>query len=372
MAAPTNNLGAIRTKVRRLTRSLSESQLTTADLDNYINTFVVYDFPEHVRMFNLRTNFTFYTTPYQDVYPTDKASFAGVTTNPLYDFQNRFLTVHPPFYVAGYNALFTQSREQLYGIYPIVNSIASIGTAGDGVATTFSGFINAAQSFIPNGLNQQAVGLLQGNVLFSSIAANGQGLAMVDTPVVDPATGNKGIIGNLAAPSLTPTEPATPPPTVVDPNNFVNYATGEFRFTFPAAPASGAPINSQSVPSTLSLPQSVCYYDNKFIVRPVPDQVYAVNFEAYIKPSYLLDENTSPALNEWWQLIAYGAAKKVFEDRMDVESVQNIMPEFKKQETLCLRRTIVQLTNERTATIYSNNNGTMNTPNGWGYGSGLF
>src|SRR6202158_3665681 len=97
--SPNNTLSAIETKVRRLTRSPSTAQLSQADLDNYINTFVVYDFPEQLRTFNLRTQFTFYTNPGQDVYPTDIDSFGGVTTNPLYNFQNLYLTVHPPFYV---------------------------------------------------------------------------------------------------------------------------------------------------------------------------------------------------------------------------------------------------------------------------------
>src|SRR6267142_3467753 len=95
-------LTAIETKVRRITRSPSTAQLSDADLNNYINTFVVYDFPEHLRTFNLRTTFTFYTNPYQDEYFTDTASFGNPVTNPtiinnpLYDFQNKYLTVHNP------------------------------------------------------------------------------------------------------------------------------------------------------------------------------------------------------------------------------------------------------------------------------------
>ena len=79
-----------------------------------------------------------------------------------------------------------------------------------------------------------------------------------------------------------------------------------------------------------------------------------------------------PELSEYWQYIAYGAAKKIFEDRMDQESVQLIMPEFKEQETLIQRRTIDQQSNERSATIYTENVGP--TPGGFGsgWGSGQF
>ena len=364
--APTTTLQAIETKVRRLTRSLSEAQLTTADLDNYINTAVVYDFPEHLRMFDLRTTYTFYTQPYQDVYPTDIDSFAGVTTNPLYDFQNRYISVHSPFYIAGFNSLFSQSREQFYGIYPLVNNISSIGVAGDGTTTTFSGVINSSQTFIPSNLSQTTVGLLQGNVLFSSVDQNGSGLSLIDVPLVNTTTGYKSIFGNLYVPG---TQPAySNPPTVLDPNNFVNYATGAFTITFPAAPGTGVPINSQTNAENVSLPQAVCYYDNKFIVRPVPDQPYAINFECYRRPTYLMSSDQSPQLNEWWQYIAYLAALKIFQDRMDIESADAIMPELKRQERLCLRRTIVQYTNERTATIYTEQ--TRQNGNGWGNGWG--
>ena len=43
MPAPTSTLQTIRTKVRRLTRTPSTAQLSDDDLDQYINTFVVYD-----------------------------------------------------------------------------------------------------------------------------------------------------------------------------------------------------------------------------------------------------------------------------------------------------------------------------------------
>ena len=52
-----------------------------------------------------------------------------------------------------------------------------------------------------------------------------------------------------------------------------------------------------------------------------------------------------------------GTAKKIFEDRTDSDSVQLLMPEFKTQERLALRTTLVQMTKERTATIYAENSG---------------
>lgn len=370
VAAPTNTLQAIQTKVRRLTRSPSTSQITDADLQNYINTFVVYDFPEHLRMFNLRTTFNFVANSYQDEYPTDIASFAGVTTNPLYDFQNRYLTVHPPFYIAGYQAFSTQSREQFYAIYPFVNNIQQLFPTGDGVTTTFTGFIPQQNGFSSPPQNSGQTVLLKRNVLFSSVDSNGNGLSLADVPLIDPSTGNESVLGNLYVPGMQPTVAITT--ASLDPNNNINYLTGQYTITFPVAPGPNVTINSQTVPMQVSLPQAVLYYNNTFFLRPIPDQPYTVNFEAYVAPSYLMETTSTPALDEWWQYIAYGAAKKIFEDRLDMDSVQMIMPEFMKQQNLCQRRSIVQYTNERTATIYTEQ--TNFGPGGgqWGWGGGPF
>src|ERR1700679_866354 len=177
MPQPTTTLDTISQKVRRLTRSPSLNSLSERDLQQYINTFVVYDFPEQLRTFNLRTQFTFVCNPFQDTYITDATL---QVTNPLYNFQNLYMTIHPPVYIAGNNAMYTQSREQLYNIYPITNSISSIGAQGDGATTRYTGVINTNQAI--TGPVQHLISLIQGEVLFSSVDLNGNGLALVDVP----------------------------------------------------------------------------------------------------------------------------------------------------------------------------------------------
>jgi hypothetical protein len=330
---PVSTLGEIRSKVRKLTRSPSTAQLSDAAIDQYVNTFVIYDFPEHLRLFDLRTTLKFYTKPFVDVYETNTVD----PLDPLYDFKNRYITIHPPLYIAGYQQLFSQSREQFFGIYPMVNSIASIGTAGDGITTNFAGIL------------QYGTPVLQNNVLFSSIDINGDSIAVHDVPVTP-------FFGNLVG-------------TVAPGANFINYVTGAFNVTFAVAPDIGVPINSQTVPYQPALPQAVLYYDDKFTLWPVPDQAYTVNLEAYIIPTELIAAGQSPDINQRWQYIAYGAAKKVFEDRMDTDSVQQITPEFKMQERLVVRKTVVQNTNDRTATMYTEQTGGL-TSGGFGWGSG--
>src|SRR2546425_10300245 len=368
---PTSTLQAIQTKVRRLTRSPSTAQLTDDDLQNYINTFVVYDFPEQLRTFNLREQFSFVCNPYQDVYPTDKS--IQQTTNPLYNFQNKYLTGHPPAYIAGFPALYSQSREQFFNIYPIVNSILSIGTFGDGATTTFTGVItNNTGPQTPQVQNQSTV-LLQNNVLFSSIDVNNGGLALVDVPVLDTTTGFTTVNGNLYIPGQQPVDPVTGVPvfpTVITPGNTINYLTGAFTITFPTAPGTGQQIFSATVAAVTALPQSILFYQDQFVLRPVPNQPYTINFEVFIRPTALLALGQSPQLEEYWQLIALGSAIKVFQDRMEMESVQMVMPEFNLQMRLCLRRSLVQYANERTATIYTENSGGAGGWGWWGTGGG--
>jgi len=379
-----STLLAIKHKVRLLTRSLSEAQLSDIQLTQYINTYVQYDFPETLRLFNLKTTFTFYTLPFIDTYST--------TTNPaspLYNFTNKYITTDSPIYIACYNSLFSQSREQFYGIYPIVNSIASIGLTGNGTTQQFSGVINSQQAQVPPNSNQ-LITLLQNNVLFSSIDINNNGLAMADSPILDIITGNPTNFGLLYNALTTNDQPFNP---ITNPNgpipvlslsapyksavgfpstNYINYLTGEFVVTFPTAPQNGVLIDSQTVPTNPSLPQALLFFDGEFVVRPVPDQSYRIDMEVFVQPAELLQNGDVPELNEWWQLIAFNTAKKIFEDRMDYESLNMMMPSLKEQERLVLRRTIVQQTRERTATIYSEQSATGAYGPGWYQGGGQF
>jgi hypothetical protein len=378
-----SSLLAIRDKVRLITGQLSEAQLSTANLDQYINTYVLYDFPETLRLFNLKSTFTFYTLPFIDTYSTTTN-----TASPLYNFTNKYLVTDSPIYIAGYNALYSQSREQFYGIYPLVNSISSIGTTGNGSLTYYTGVINSQQANVP--LNStQLITLLQNNVLFSSIDINGNGLAMADSPILDSTTGNPthfGLLYNALTTNENPYNALTNPngyPTLSFPapyntvsgfpkTNFINYLTGEFAVTFQYAPASGVAINSQTVPTNPAIPQALLFYDGSFVVRPVPDQSYRVDMEVWIQPTELLAGNQTPELSEWWQLIAWNAAKKVFEDKRDFDSVELIMPALKEQETLVLRRTIVQQTSQRVSTIYSEQSRIGWNSGGFGQGGGQF
>lgn len=333
------DLQTIRIKVRRLTRSLSPSQLTDAQIDEYINTFVLYDFPEHLRLANLRETFSFYTTPYVDTYDTVTAP----AQSPLFDFKNRYITVHPPVFIAGYQSWFCESRTSFFGVYPQINSIAQTSATGDGnvgQAITFT--INTQQA--NTGGVSITTCLLRNNVVITTVDANQNALTLIDVPQL-----NTAILGNLIEPNFTANVLGT-----------INYLTGVVNIPngfnlggVATAVLNGAPIYSETVLVSPSLPQAILFYDGKFVVRPVPDKAYKINMEVFVQPLKFLSDTQQPKLDEFWQYISYGAAIKVFQDRQDYESVKAITPEFTNQMDLIQRRTIVQQTSQRSPTIYT-------------------
>lgn len=315
------DLQTIQQKVRRITRSPSQSQLSDADLNQYINTFVLYDFPEHLRLFNLRTLLTFYTQPGVDVYSTN-------TTNPLdplYNFKNKYVAIHPPVYLAGIQGFFTQWRDVFYGYYPQTQTIADTLLRGNGTTGPFVGNIVASPS-------------VQGTINFNCLDANGTAMILTDQ-AINNVNGYLGQQNTVTG--------------VFNVYGSINYLTGAFNFDFPNPTQAMAVIWVENLSYQPGKPLAVLYYDDQFTIRPVPDKVYTVEFEVDIQPTELLSSNQSPDLQQWWQYIAWGASKKIFEDRMDMESVQMIMPEFKQQERLVLRTTLTQQANERTVTIYT-------------------
>ncbi len=332
-----NDIVAIRQKVRRLTRSPSAAQISDADINEYVNTFYQFDLPEELRLFTLKKTLSFYTQPNISVYTSDQANIPG-----LADFKNKYITVGRPVYIAGILSYFSQSREEFFNFFPITSLRQNVGT-GDGVETNFSGTLQAP--------------ILQNSVSFVSKDFNNNAIILEDLPI-----GNDE--GDLVIPGTTALLGG------------IDYITGDYLFSFPVAPAATAPVQAQSRPYVASLPTAVLYYENEFTVRPVPDLPYKITMDAYIQPIAFLSQDAGttpvdPELDQWWQYLAYGAAKKVFEDRGDIENVQMIMPELDRQERLILRRTLVQRSNQEAATIY-NTSGNLDWNNNGFWGNATF
>lgn len=305
--------------VRRLTKRPSPSQISDDEITEFINRFVSYDMPEVLWQFTNKTTFKFYTEPYIAEYNSDN------TAPELDDFKNKFLSFEAPVFVGGKQVPFYQNRDLFFAVYPKDTPVSFI-TNGDGVTTNFTGTLSS-------------VPLIQGNNLFSSIDANNNTLALYDS------TDTIGTTTTLSG-SGTGT---------------LNYVTGAYDITFSAAPAANTAINSQTLPCLPSRPQAVLYFDHKFVLRPVPDQAYSVELEAFVRPDDLVT-GADPKLKTWFQYIAYGAAMKVYQESLDMEGVQMLAPEFERQLLLCNRQNVIQQSRNKVHTMFNSGFRNYNSP----------
>jgi len=305
--------------VRRLTKRSSPSQITDDEIKEYINRFVSYDMPEILWLFTNKTTFKFYTEPYIAEYNSDNVA------PELNDFKNKYLSFEGPAYIAGKQVPFYQNRDMFFAVYP-KDTPSSFITNGDGVTTNYTGTLSS----IP---------VIQGHNLFTSVDANNNTLVLYDST---------DTIGTTATLSGTGT-------------GTLNYVTGAYDITFSSAPASNVAINSQTLPYLASQPQAVLYFDHKFIVRPVPDQAYSVELEAFIRPDDLTT-GSDPKLKTWFQYIAYGAAIKIYQESLDFEGAALLQPEFKRQLIFCNRQNVVQQARNKTRTMFNSGYRNYNSP----------
>lgn len=330
------------TKTRRLTARPSESQLSTTEAVRYANTYYVFDMPEELRMESLRVNYQFLTN----------------ANTPAYDLPtNIYLDVMPPVYIGGYQSFMTQSRENFFRINPellFLQEQSATYTGGGAYNQNGPFAIQCTATPLLRGFKQNPPGAfsltsvevskINWNVLVSGVDGNGNNQCLVDDGA-----------GNLYR-----TTDFTNDLTNFPIRGTVNYATGAVTIVaggFALGIPTLSSINIQYIPYVASRPQSCVFFQDQILVYPIPDQAYTVSFEAYQYPlafdatGNLTVQN--PQVLEWWQMIATGAAMKIFEDAADFEMMAKYQPILKAYEAKALRRTIVQQTSERVATIYT-------------------
>ena len=384
MSVLPNTLSDIITKVRRITGKPSPTQIADSDIIKYINTFYIYDMPEHLKFISLRYNYEFLSQANIPVYdlPTDV-----------------YLTAMPPVFIAGYETYMTQSRSNYFRINPELNFEQVSIYIGNGSSGPYTGnFLNAANQNTALGSSSSAqLFVLPG---FKANPPGAYSVSVLGSPTDVPA---KFLQWNVLVSAKGTPDPISGIPTTVslvddghgnlfdvsdastDPKfarGTVNYITGALTiygspnpFGNPggfisAIPASN-PINVQYIPYVASRPTNCLFYQDQIMLYPIPDQAYTVSFEVYKYPTSFLATNTTatPQLTEWWQLLAYGAADKIFADNGDMENLQKYRPLLEEQMNLCLRRTIVQQTSERVSSIYTEQQGPGQFPFGNNFSS---
>jgi hypothetical protein len=366
----------IETKVRRLTASASQSALSSADIQRAVNVFYSNDFPYAIKIDQQRAVYKFLTIPNVDRYPVDVNMYQGFRA---------------PIYFEGIQGNFFKNRDQLLNLYPrYPTQFQPVG--GDGVTTsfTFTLFGNNQNPF-----PQPNFGILSTQVVIGGIDVNGNPIRIIDDGggVVtalgigsNTTTGqllfvNQNNVGNNvyldssnvqqpAIPPLSPIPvPSPPSPQTPQYCGTVNYVTTEINVTFPVAPAAGTMINVWAATYQVGRPYNLLFWNNEFTIRPVPDNVYLCEIEAYQTPVQFMTTTQNPILNQWAQYIAYGAACEILRDRQDMEGVQNLMEGFKRQEALVLERQAIEEIQQPNITLFNTTQTGFGT--GWGMGQGF-
>lgn len=343
------NLASIYTKIRRLTGSGNTLQFPDAQLGDYVNSFYSYDFPSQFRSLKLKDKYTFNTIRGVDTYQFDS---------------ERFTTIEQPCYCAKREIKLFNDPWPFYGVNFNWQNRDNFDT-GDGTSGPYSGTTSAAPlirsvnnnpatSAVANvpGTSQGYSGYPAGrvqNILITANISNGNTLNVTDD-------GNGNLIGDASAGSI-------------------NYDTGTISgLTFTSAIPSGEDIQIQYNPVELSIPLSILFFQNQFTLRPVPDRGYTIELMAYRQPTQALfdlaSQTGTPELSEWWECLAVGAAKKIFEERGDESGVILMDKMLKERYDIAYTRTYAQLGKQRISTIYADQL-TQNYGAGpFGFGSG--
>lgn len=351
------NLAAIINKFRRLTGSGNTLQLTDDDVKDYINSFYSYDFPAQFRSLKLKDKYTFNTIQGIDTYPFNSEQYTTVEM-PCYCMKREIKLFEDPWNFYGVN--FNWQQQQNF-------------SSGDGVTTSFTGTCNAIPLIrsVNNNPATQAIPNTPPNttnpISYPSQGYSGYQSSRVQNILITANT-NTGTLnvtddglGNLIGDIAVGT-------------NQINYLTGTISVTFSSAPASGQPIQIQYNPVQPSIPLSILFFQNQFTLRPVPDRGYTVELIAYRQPSQALlalgANAGTPELSEWWEVIAFGAAKKFYEDRLDPDGVQLMDKSLRERYDMAYTRTYAQLGKRRIGTIYSDQLSGNYSGCGLGFGNG--
>lgn len=344
--APADNTYAqIEKKIRRLTASSGGSSLTSADIQQHVNTFYSSDFPYGIKLDQMRSVYTFYTRPYIDRYPLDVNYSQGV---------------REPVYVEGIQGYFFKDRTDFYRMWPRWPTKHN-PISGDGVTTAFSFTV-------------------QGPFLSKEVVLGGVDVGGGAISVADDGNGNMQMkipnsVVSVPAQTLTPPVPGMYNTNTGNPGletviniGTVDYVTGAIAVDFSLGgviPASGQVMTLWVSNYQPGRPYSLLFWNNEFTIRPIPRLTHKIEVEIYLTPVQFMQTTDHPILNQWVQYIAYGAAMELLRERNDFAGVEGLREGFMRQEALVLERQGVEEIGQRNSTIFSA------TVQGLGWNSGF-
>lgn len=345
-------------KTRELTGSSNAFQTTDASIVQKMHSFYSYDLPAKFRSLKLKDIYTFTTNQGQDVYPFNSELYTTVDM-PCYCAKRELKLFTDPWSFYGVN----------YNWQQIDNFAVGDGTTGPYSGNTIAFPLISSVNNDPGALVTRSPGVTGGSNLFFPqsrvqnilISANA---GFRDTQnVTDDGNGNLIQIFQTSVGNLPQQEYgfnyyrqyASVDPTIATAT--INYETGEITDVyFDQAIPQGIPISIAYNPKTLSIPLSIMFFQNQFTLAPVPNAGYTIELTCYRQPIQALlsaDLTGNPELSEWWELLSVGAAKKIFENRLDSDGVMFIDKMLKERYDIIETRTYAQIGQQRIQTIYT-------------------
>lgn len=329
-------------KVRKLTGTGTSLQLTDPMIIDYINSFYLYDFPAAFRSLKLKDVYTFNTTQGVDVYPFDYNHWSTVQ-GPIYCMKRliQLFTNQWNFFNQSYNWQFQDNFTQGNGtIGPYTGTLTAAplikSVNNNPIVSTPSTPTTPFPTGVPVVFPQANISRVQ-NLLITANTSTGS------LHVTDDGAGN--LIGDCLA------------------GGTINYQSGLIsNLNFTSVVPGGNNIQAQYNPFQATIPLALLFNQNQFTLRPVPDQAYTIEVTAYRLPSQALlgseDPNNPtltgvPELLEWWETLAFGAAKKIFEDRLDDDGVALMEKGLADRYNANEARTYAQLGTQQINTIFT-------------------
>jgi hypothetical protein len=311
-----------------MTARYTESQMTTSQVDTYINLAYTLHFPEEFKNIKLTKPYVLYTVPNVDTYAFPYED--GLLSNPNGSPVPGNIQITPPVYCQGYILRYFQDKTTFYNRWPKLTVNQQIGT-GDGEGP-YSGTIPStpflrAQLDIFGNVTEPAV-------IISYFDNTGNNNYFTDEPAANSNTGDLVDTSGTAV-------------------GTVNYLTGAWTLNNDVNITSGDSIYASVVPYQSSRPTDVIFYNQQITFRPVPQQVYQVEFQVSQTPTQMIADTDSPELDEWYLLLCCIASKLIYTDFPDPEGMGYVDKIYQEQVQRAQRRTLKQLSTQRAATIFS-------------------
>lgn len=353
------DLNRLRYAVRKITGKFDTNQLPDScvgepsisnppGIDDYLNDFYLYDFPEHLRTLKLKDFFLFTTVPN-----------CGTYNVPL-----NIVQIEPPIYIDNYQFAWYQSPDIFYRIWPELNFIDRNLFTPNGINNIFT--FTLTQTPVQQGT--VVIGLqpnIDGNPSPQLETFTDQDSPiLLDQPTQIEFVNPGLLLSNLYTGPLPPVTPGVTPGT-----GTVDYLTGVCTVSYIKTPPAGTNNTCHYHPYVASRPRDIMFFQQQLFLRPIPNDTYAVKVMAYFQPTVAISNLTNatekPAFDgtgtdqtlfpEWWQVLAYGAALKIFIEDGEHSEYERYKGYFEEQKLLAQRKALKQLANQRIQTPYAEN-----------------